>query len=275
MLEPLLLPFEPAFMQRALLGGLLIGVLCAVVGSYVILRGMAFVGDALAHAAFPGVVIAYLLQWPTYLGALCFALATALGIGYISRRARTNYDTTIGILFAGAFALGVLLMSRIQGYTVDLFSFLFGNILGISDRDLLLVGGLAALVFAAVASCYKELLLASFDPVVAAAMGYPVWLLDYLLLALIALTVVTAIQAVGIVLVVALLVTPSATGYLLADRFLPMLLWSVLAAALAVLLGLYASFYLNVATGAAIVLVSTLLFFAVLALRRTGRAASL
>lgn len=275
MLDWLLAPFELAFMQRALLGGLLVGVVCAVVGSYVILRGMAFVGDALAHAAFPGVVIAYLLQANIYLGAALFTLATACGIGFVSRRARTSYDTSIGILFTGAFALGILLMSRIPGYSADLFSFLFGDILGVSAADLAVVGGLAVVVLGAVALLHKELLLASFDPVVASAMGYPVWLLDYLLLTLIALTIVTAIQAVGIVLVVALLVTPAATGYLMAERFLPMLLWGVLAAAAAVVLGLYASFYLNVASGASIVVVSTLLFLLVLALRRTGRAGAL
>ncbi|RPI02186.1 MAG: metal ABC transporter permease [Zetaproteobacteria bacterium] len=268
MLDWLLAPFELAFMQRALLGGILVGALCAVVGSFVVLRGMAFVGDALAHAAFPGVVIAYLLQANIYLGATFSTLATAIGIGFVSRRARTSQDTAIGILFAGAFALGVLLLSGIQGYTVDLFSFLFGNILGVSATDLLLLGGLAAIVLGIVSLLYKELLLASFDPVVAAAMGYPVWLLDYLLLALIALTIVTAIQAVGIILVVALLVTPSATGYLLAERFLPMMLWVVAAAVLAAVLGLYASFYLNVASGAAIVVVSTCLFFVTLGCRR-------
>lgn len=208
-------PLQFAFMQRALLGGILVGTICAVVGTYVVLRGLAFIGDALAHAAFPGVVIAYMLKANIYLGAALFTVGTALGIGFISRRARTSYDTTIGILFAGAFALGILLMSTIQGYTADLFSFLFGNILGISDEDLAVAGVLAGLVLLAVALCYKELLLLSFDPVVAEAMGYPVQTLNYVLLSLVALTIVISIQAVGVVLVVALLVTPSATAYLL------------------------------------------------------------
>ena len=146
MIDFLVAPFEFGFMQRALVGGVLVAAICALVGTYVVLRGLAFVGDALAHAAFPGVVIAYLLKGNIYLGATVFAVATALGIGLVSRRGRVSYDTAIGIMFAGAFALGVLLMSTIQGYTVDLFGFLFGNVLGISRRDLLMAGLLGALV---------------------------------------------------------------------------------------------------------------------------------
>jgi len=268
MLDLLIGPLDYEFFRRALLGGLLVGAICAVVGTYVVLRGLAFIGDALAHAAFPGVVIAYMLKANIYVGAALFTVATALGIGFVSRRARTSYDTTIGILFAGAFALGVLLMSTIEGYTADLFSFLFGNILGMSAADLWVAGGLVAVVLLAVLLCYKELLLLSFDPVVAEAMGYPVHALDYLLLSLVAITIVVAIQAVGIVLVVALLVTPSATAYLLTERFFRMMILGVLVSGAAVVLGLYLSFFLNVASGAAIVLVSTALFFTTLGLRR-------
>ncbi len=268
MIEFLVAPFEFGFMQRALLGGVLVAAICALVGTYVVLRGLAFVGDALAHAAFPGVVIAYLLKGNIYLGALLFALATALAVGLVSRHGRVSHDTAIGILFAGAFALGVLLMSMIQGYTVDLFSFLFGNILGISERELWLVALLGGIVVLTIAVLYKELLLLSFDPTVAEAMGYPVQAFNYLLLGLIAVTIVISIQAVGIILVVALLVTPSATAYLLSQRFFRMMVLGVLLAALAAVVGLYLSYYLNVASGAAIVLVSTCLFFLVLAGRR-------
>ncbi len=268
MIDFLVAPFEFSFMQRALLGGVLVGAICALVGTYVVLRGLAFVGDALAHAAFPGVVIAYLLNGNIHVGAMAFALATALGIGLVSRRGRVSYDTAIGILFAGAFALGILLMSTIKGYTVDLFGFLFGNVLGISGRDLLLVGALGAAVVLTIVLFYKELLLLSFDPIVAEAMGYPVQTLNYLLLVLIALTIVISIQAVGIILVVALLVTPSATAYLLTERFFRMMVLGVLLAAFAAVIGLYLSYHLNVASGAAIVLVSTGLFFLVLASRR-------
>jgi manganese/iron transport system permease protein len=268
MLDLLIGPLDYEFFRRALLGGLLVGAICAVIGTYVVLRGLAFIGDALAHAAFPGVVIAYLLKGNIYLGAALFTVATALGIGFVSRRARTSYDTTIGILFAGAFALGVLLMSTIDGYTADLFSFLFGNILGMSTADLWVAGGLVAVVLLAVLLCYKELLLLSFDPIVAEAMGYPVQALDYLLLSLVAITIVVAIQAVGIVLVVALLVTPSATAYLLTERFFRMMVLGVLVSGAAIVLGLYLSFYLNVASGAAVVLVSTAFFFATLGFRR-------
>jgi manganese/iron transport system permease protein len=256
MLDLLIGPLDYEFFRRALLGGLLVGAICAVIGTYVVLRGLAFIGDALAHAAFPGVVIAYLLKGNIYLGAALFTVATALGIGFVSRRARTSYDTTIGILFAGAFALGVLLMSTIDGYTADLFSFLFGNILGMSTADLWVAGGLVAVVLLAVLLCYKELLLLSFDPIVAEAMGYPVQALDYLLLSLVAITIV------------ALLVTPSATAYLLTERFFRMMILGVLVSGAAIVLGLYISFYLNVASGAAVVLVSTALFFATLGFRR-------
>jgi ABC-type Mn2+/Zn2+ transport system permease subunit len=255
-------------MERALLGGILVGTICAVIGTYVVLRGLAFIGDALAHAAFPGVVIAYMLKVNIYLGAAIFTVGTALGIAFVSRRARTSYDTTIGILFAGAFALGILLMSTIQGYTADLFSFLFGNILGVSTTDLLVVGVLAGIVILAVALCYKEFLLLSFDPVVAEAMGYPVQALNSLLLTLVALTIVISIQAVGVVLVVALLVTPSATAYLVTERFFRMMLLGILFSILAIVFGLYLSFYFNVASGATIVLVSTCLFFLTLGVRR-------
>lgn len=261
-------PLQFGFMGRALVGGILVGIICAVIGTYVVLRGLAFIGDALAHAAFPGVVIAYMLKANIHLGAAIFTVVTAVGIGFVSRRARTSYDTTIGILFAGAFALGVLLMSTIPGYTADLFSFLFGNILGMTTVDLGVVGALAGFVVLAVALCYKELLLVSFDPVVAEAMGYPVQMLNYLLLSLMALTIVISIQAVGVVLVVALLVTPSATAYLLTERFLRMMALGVLFSVLAIALGLYLSFYLNVASGAAIVLVSTCVFFGALGWRR-------
>ena len=261
-------PWQFGFMERALLGGILVGTICAVIGTYVVLRGLAFIGDALAHAAFPGVVIAYMLKANIYLGAAIFTVGTALGIAFISRRARTSYDTTIGILFAGAFALGILLMSTIQGYTADLFSFLFGNILGISTTDLLVVGVLAGIVIMAVALCYKEFLLLSFDPVVAEAMGYPVQALNSLLLTLVALTIVISIQAVGVVLVVALLVTPSATAYLVTERFFRMMLLGILFSILAIVFGLYLSFYFNVASGATIVLVSTCLFFLTLGVRR-------
>ena len=268
MMDVLTGPLQFGFMGRALVGGILVGIICAVIGTYVVLRGLAFIGDALAHAAFPGVVIAYMLKANIHLGAAIFTVATAVGIGYVSRRARTSYDTTIGILFAGAFALGVLLMSTIPGYTADLFSFLFGNILGMSTADLAVVGALAALVVLAVALCYKELLLLSFDPTVAEAMGYPVQMLNYLLLSLMALTIVTSIQAVGVVLVVALLVTPSATARLLTDRFIRMMALGVALSILAVVVGLYLSFYLNVASGAAIVVVSTCLFLGTLGFRQ-------
>jgi ABC-type Mn2+/Zn2+ transport system permease subunit len=182
-------------------------------------------------------------------------------------------DTAIGVLFSGTFALGILIISRVDSYTTDLFGYLFGDVLSITARDLWTIGALGLVVLALVSVFYRQLLFAAFDPTVAAASGIPARRLEYLLLALLGVTIVTAIQAVGIVMVVALLVTPSATAYLFTRRFHHMILVSMAAGSLSALLGIYLSYYLDVASGAAIILVATALFFAALAL--TGRRRSL
>jgi manganese/iron transport system permease protein len=264
-------PLGSAFFVRALLAAAIVGVVCAVVGTYVVLKGIAFIGDAIAHAAFPGVVAAFLLSIPFYLGAAVAAVGTALAIGYVTRRARIRTDTAIGVLFAGTFAFGVFLYSTIQGYVADLFSFLFGQLLSTSLQDLIALAILGAIVLGVVAVLWKELLYATFDPLGAAASGLRVDLLESLFLALIALTIVISLQAIGIILVVAMLVTPAATAQLLTVRFGRMM---ALASALAVgaaIAGLYLSYWLDVASGATIVLVQTGLFLVVLALGpRTG-----
>src|SRR2546428_12160922 len=165
-------------MQRALVASVLVGGLTALVGAYVVLKGLAFIGDAISHAAFPGVVPAFMLRLPIYPGAVAAALLTAFGIGWVSRRAALRLDTAIGVLFAGTFAAGVLLMSTIKGYVGDLMSFLFGNVLAVTASDLLIVAGLALLVLLALVATYKELLFATFDPLGAQAAGYPVGALD-------------------------------------------------------------------------------------------------
>jgi len=256
----LLDPFSYGFMQRGLLATLLVGVVCAVMGTFVVLKGLAFIGDAVSHAAFPGLVIAYILGLPLYLGGAVFAVGTALAIGLVSRRSRLRFDTSVGVLFAGTFAFGVLLYSTIKGYVGDLLGYLLGNVLGISIGDLVQVAVLGAIVLAVVIVIRKELLFSTFDPLGAAASGLPVAALEYLLLGLLGVTIVVSIQAVGVILVVAMLVTPAATAQLLVVRFERLMVLAAVLAMVAAIGGLYLSFYLNVASGASIVLVETLFF---------------
>lgn len=258
--ELLLDPMRLGFMQRGLVAAVLVGIVCAVMGSFIVLRGLAFIGDAVSHAAFPGLVIAFLLGIPLYIGGAIAAVATALGIGWVARRGGLRFDTAVGVLFAGMFALGIVLFSTIDDYVADLFSYLLGNVLGITFADIIQVSVLGSIVLAIVFVLRKEFLYASFDPAGAAASGLPVAWLDYLLLGLIGVTIVVSIQTVGIVLVVAMLVTPAATGQLLVDRFWDLVRVAIAVAVVAALAGLYLSYYLNVASGASIVLIETLCF---------------
>jgi len=257
----LLDPLQYAFMVRALVAAAFIGLACSVVGVFVVLRNLAFIGDGLAHASFAGIVIAFLLNVNLYVGGLICAILTALGIGSISRRSDISLDTAIGVLFTAAFALGVLLMSRLHNYVADLQDFLFGNILGVNQLDLVLVVSLAAAVLLVVVVLYKELLFASFDPVMAQASGLPTGFLYYLLLVVLAVTIIVSLQAAGIVLVAALLVTPAATAYQLTNRFRPMMIVSACVGVGSAIVGLYASYYLRAASGSTIVLTATLCFF--------------
>lgn len=252
-------PFSFAFMMRGLAAGVLAGATCAVLSAFVVWRGMAFVGDAMAHTILPGVVIAFLQGVNLFIGALIAAVLTALGIGWFSRDREVREDTAIGVMFSGFFALGILLLSRVRSYQ-DLTHILFGNILGVSSTDLWIISGVAVVVIAATALFYKELLLTSFDPGHAVAIGLSPELIRYGLLLLLALTVVAAIQAVGVVMVIALLVTPAATASLLARQLPQIMGLGVLFAVLAAVVGLYASYYGNVASGAAIVLTLTGIF---------------
>jgi len=257
LLDLLVEPLRYPFMVRGLLASLMVGTLCAVVGTYVVLRGMAFFGDALAHAILPGVAVAYLLAVNLFWGALVMGLITAVGIGYLSRRSQVKEDTAIGVIFAASFALGVALLSTVRSYSVDLTHILFGNVLGVSNTDLWLTAGLGLGVLAIVFLLYKELLVVSFDPVLAATLRLPLDALNYLLLVLIALTVVVSLQAVGVALMVAMLVTPAATAYLLTRRLWQMMIIGAAIGAASAVAGLYLSFYVNVASGAAVVLVAT------------------
>jgi manganese/iron transport system permease protein len=263
-LDPLAFPF----FVRALGASVAVGLVCAVVGSFMVLRGLAFMGDALSHSAFPGVVVAYLLRGPFYLGAAVAAVGTALAIGWVTRHGRLRGDTAIGVLFAGMFALGIFLFSRIPNYVGDLFGFLFGEVLGISTGDLIALTALAVIVLALVALLWKELLYSTFDPLGAAAAGLPVGWLDYLFLALIALTIVVSLQAVGIILVVAMLVTPAAIGQLAASSFGRLVAIAIAVGTVAPVVGLYLSYRLDSAAGATIVLVETAVFVVVLVAKR-------
>jgi manganese/iron transport system permease protein len=259
----ILAPLDYAFMVRGLIAALIVGVVCAGLGSYIVLRGMAFLGDALAHAILPGVAIGYLVGgsnpvWLT-VGALVAGAITALGIGTISKGG-IKEDTAIGVMFTGMFALGIALISTVRSYTVDLTHFLFGDVLGVASSDLWLTGIFGGLVILTIMAFYKEFLVISFDPTLAKTLRLPTNFLNYLLLLLIAITIVLSLQTVGIALMAAMLVTPAATAYLLTRRLPIMMVLAATIGAASAVTGLYLSFYVNIASGPAIVLTCTAAF---------------
>ena len=264
MVNWLLEPLGFAFMQRGLLAAVIVGIVCALVGSYIVLRGMAFLGDALAHAILPGLALGYLFsdggRSSLFWWALGTAILTSIGMGTLSRGTRLRQDTAIGIIFAGMFALGIVLISSIRSYAVDLAHFLFGNILSVTSSDLWLTGVVGAAVLIAIALFYKEFMILSFDPVLAATLRLPARSLEILLYVLIATAIVVSLQTVGVALVVAMLVTPAAAAYLVTKKLRRMMLMASLIAAGSGVIGLYVSYYLNVASGAAIVLTCTAVF---------------
>src|SRR3990172_12963729 len=250
-------------MLRGLLASLLVGVLCAVMGTYVVVRGMAFLGDAMAHAILPGLAVSYLLGANLLVGPLVAAIVVALGIGFFSKGGMVKEDTAIGILFAAALALGVAMISSINTYAVDLSHILFGDVLGVSSGDLWLTGGLGLVVLLVVAINFKQFMVISFDPVLAATLRLPAKFLRNLMLVLLAVTVVISLQTVGVGLSVAMLITPAATAYLLTRRLFSMMVISALIGAVSSLIGLYASFFFNIVSGSAIVLTGTFIFIMV------------
>jgi ABC-type Mn2+/Zn2+ transport system permease subunit len=262
MVDFLLSPMQYGFMQRGLLAVVLVGGLCAVVGCFVVLRSMAFLGDAMAHSVLPGVAVAYLVGGNLTLGALAAAVAVALGISFVSRRGTLREDTAIGILFSSALALGIALISTIRSYAVDLSHILFGNVLGVGPGDLYLIGGLGIGVLVILFLAYRPFLVLAFDPILASTLRLPVERLRALLLVIISVTIVVSLQVVGIALVAAMLVTPAATAYLLTRRLPTMAAVSALLGMLSGVAGLYASYYLNIASGAAVVLSATVFFLA-------------
>lgn len=248
------------FMQRALAASVLIGTLSAVIGVYVVLRGLAFIGAGIAHASFGGVALGFLLGINPILAAVGFCLVTAWGIAWTSRRAEVKEDTAIGIFFAATMALGILFIGLLHDYNVDLFGYLFGSVLAVTREDLLLSLGLGAGVLLTVGLFFKELLFITFDPEMARVSGLPAGALYVLLLSLMALTIVLSIKVVGIILVSALIVIPAAAAYQLTEDFRRMMLLAVVIGNLSAIVGLFLSYGLDTASGATMVLTATTLF---------------
>lgn len=258
-------PLRYAFMVRALIAAAMVGGLCAIVGAYVVLRSMAFLGDALAHSVLPGVAAGFLVSGrgdrrTLFWWALGTAIAVALGVGWISRRGRLREDTAIGIVFAGMFALGIALISTVRGFSVDLVHFLFGNVLGVSSWDLWVIAAFGALALALVILFYKEFLIVSFDPTLAVTLRLPAAAYQYLLLIIIAITTVVSMQTVGLGLMLAMLITPASTAYLITRRLPAMMAVGAAIGVVSGIIGLYVSFYWGIASGAAVVLVSIAIF---------------
>jgi manganese/iron transport system permease protein len=260
----LLTPLQYEFMQRGMVAAILVGIVCAVVGTYVVLRGMAFFGDALAHTILPGIAFGYLISGGArdslFWWALGTAIVAALGIGAISKNSEIKEDTAIGIIFAGMFALGIALISTVRSYAVDLSHFLFGDVLSVSPQSLWLILIFGGLVLLLIFAFFKEFMTLSFDPILAATLRLPVDMLNNLLLTLIAVTIAVSLQTVGVALMVAMLVTPAATAYLLTRRLARMMVLAALFASFSGIIGLYLSYYLSIASGAAIVLTATSFF---------------
>ena len=247
------------FLQKALTTSIMVGIICGVIGCFIILRGMALMGDAISHAVLPGVALSYMLGINFFFGAVFTGVLTSLGIGFISQNSRIKNDVSIGIMFTAAFASGIIMITLMKSST-DLYHILFGNVLAVRPSEMwstLLIG---VVVLISIYAFYKELLVSSFDSTMAAAYGLPTRVIHYFLMTLLTLVTVASLQTVGIVLVVAMLITPAATAYLLTNRLWVMLYFSAGIGVLSSILGLYFSYTYNLASGAAIVLAATVLF---------------
>lgn len=249
------------FMQRALIAGAFIGVLCAVMGVYVVLRGLSFIGAGIAHASFGGVAIGFFVGVNPVWTAVIFCLGIGWAIGLVSRKGSVKEDTAVGIFFASTMALGILLIGLMEGYNQDLFGYLFGSILAVTRQDVWITLGVGLGILAVVILLFKELMFVTFDPEMAEVSGIPAEKLYFLLISLVALTVVISIKVVGIVLVSALLITPAAAAYQWSEGFRRMMALAIIFSLISTTGGLFLSYWLNTASGATIVLLSTLIFF--------------
>src|SRR5690625_1128293 len=247
------------FLQKAFVTSIVVGIICGVIGSFIVLRGMALMGDAISHAVLPGVAISYMLGMNYFYGAVVTGVLTALGIGVISQNSRVKSDSSIGLVFSAFFALGIILITRAKSAT-DLTQILFGNVLSVRTSDMWLTLIVGAVVLLAVIIFYKELLVSSFDETMAAAYGLRVRLIHYGIMVLLTLVTVASLQTVGVILVVSMLITPASTAYLLTNRLSVMIGLASFFGALSSIVGLYISFQHNMPSGPVIALAATGLF---------------
>lgn len=247
------------FLQKAFVTSIMVGIICGVIGSFIVLRGMALMGDAISHAVLPGVAISYMLGINYFYGAVVTGVLTALGIGIISQNSRIKNDSSIGLVFSAMFALGIILITVAQSAT-DLTQILFGNVLSVRTSDMVITLIVGAIVLLAVILFYKELLVSSFDETMAAAYGLKVRLIHYGIMVLLTLVTVASLQTVGVILVVSMLITPAATAYLLTNRLSTMIFLAAFFGAISSILGLYFSFIYNLPSGPIIVLATTAIF---------------
>ena len=260
MIDNIVGPFQYGFMVRALIVSVLVGVMCPVLGAYVITRGRAFMGDALAHSVLPAMVVAFLLGISPFFAAVPAGIVIAVLMGGVARRTGISEDTSIGIIFAGMFALGLVMLSTSNNITVNIEDLLLGQVLGVSQTDVYVSLALAALVIAGLYAFHRHLVYTTFDPVGATVIGIRTGLIEYVLLGLLALVIVIGIQAAGIVLVMAMLITPAAAAYLIAKRFTGVMIIGALIGALSAVAGLYLSFHADLPSGPSMALVATGIF---------------
>lgn len=260
MIDLLADPWQLVFMQRAFVVGVVTAVMCGVVGSYVVLRGMAFIGDAVAHSVFPGVAVSYVVGGNLVIGGAVAGVVTAVVIAVVSQNRRLSEDSVIGVFFAFAFGLGIVLVSTQKSYTGDLSSFLFGQVLGISDQDMITVAITGALLVIAALALRRPFTAVSLDRETARAAGLPVFALETAMYVLVTIAIVMSVQAVGNILVLGLLITPAAAARLLTDRLGPMMAIAAAIGSVGAVAGLYLSYYLNLAAGGMIVVVLTAIF---------------
>ena len=260
-LDVFIKPFEYSFMVRALVVSVCVGVMCPLLGVYVVNRGLGFMGDAMAHSVMPGMVLAFILGISPFLGAIPTGIAVAFAIGYLGRKFRVSEDTSLGIMFAALFSIGLVMISLSKGISVRVEDILLGQILAVSSIDVVVTLSLAVLVLIVIGVFHRQLVFTSFDSLGATVIGLPTRLLDYLLLVSLALVIVVSLQAVGIVLVVAMLITPAAAGALLVRRFTRVMLVSVVVGVFSAVCGLYAAYHLNIPSGPSMTLVATAIFF--------------